>query len=134
MFPFEVFRLAVVAVLAYCASMFWAWWRAERLRSVPGSKEALPCTAGFFTGAAFLWIWSAHYRRLSDRSLTIAVHLARVFFVVAMALWAMSIFLGPKVVFPVISDVKNGRIRRFALEIDSDVSFSGPVFATTFRF
>ena len=86
--------IAVIAVLAYCASMFWAWSRAERLRSVPGAKEALPSTAGFFTGAAFLWIWSAHYRRLGDQSLTLAVQLARVFFVVAMALWAASIFLG----------------------------------------
>lgn len=94
MFAFDLFRLAVFSVLAYCGAMFWAWWRAERLRSTPGAKTALPSTTGFFTGAAFLWIWGGHHRQLNDKALSLAVLLARAFFVIAMALWAASIFQG----------------------------------------
>ena len=93
MLGFEIFRLAVLVMFAYMAAFAWTWHRAERLRHVPGNKDALPTSAAFFTGAAFLWLWGDRHRGLKDGQLTLAVWLARACFASGILLWAGSIFL-----------------------------------------
>ena len=93
MLSHKIFLSAVLAVFAYMAAFAWTWHRAEKLRRVPGTRDALPSPAGFFTGAAFLWLWGDQHLGLKDRQLSLAVRLARACFAAAILLWTGSIFL-----------------------------------------
>jgi hypothetical protein len=93
MLGFEIFRLAVLVAFAYMAAFAWTWHRAEKLRHGSGNQDALPTSTGFFTGAAFLWLWGDRHRALNDRQLSVAVWFARACFVSGMSLWAGSILL-----------------------------------------
>jgi hypothetical protein len=93
MLGFEISRAAAIILLGYMAAFGWAWHRAEKLRHVPGTEDALPTSTAFFTGAAFLWLWGDGRRRLNDRQLSLAVWLARACFASGVLLLAGSVFL-----------------------------------------